>query len=189
MEVVIIFRFQRWPWYLCLPKLEVRGHWIVAGILVFSLISCRHSYEIVPMTKQVHVLCQVKSGTLFDNVLICDDPEYAKKLAEETWGKQKDVCCLLPLKSMLLSNISSVFWCLGLYRFCRLRRQHSTRKRRRKKRRYCICPLLLSFNFLLNESCIFPVHYFPLSILNWKISISISSFRFIWCHRSNDVLG
>lgn len=35
--------------------------------------------------------CQVKSGTLFDNVLICDDPEYAKKLAEETWGKQKDV--------------------------------------------------------------------------------------------------
>lgn len=35
---------------------------------------------------------QVKSGTLFDNVLICDDPEYAKKMAEETWGKQKDVC-------------------------------------------------------------------------------------------------
>lgn len=37
-------------------------------------------------------VCQVKSGTLFDNVLICDDPEYAKKLAEETWGKHKDVC-------------------------------------------------------------------------------------------------
>jgi len=37
-------------------------------------------------------ICQVKSGTLFDNVLICDDPEYAKKFAEETWGKQKDVC-------------------------------------------------------------------------------------------------
>ncbi|KAK6143866.1 hypothetical protein DH2020_024214 [Rehmannia glutinosa] len=33
---------------------------------------------------------KVKSGTLFDNVLISDDPEYAKKLAEETWGKQKD---------------------------------------------------------------------------------------------------
>ncbi|XXG42330.1 hypothetical protein AAC387_Pa01g2643 [Persea americana] len=32
----------------------------------------------------------VKSGTLFDNILICDDPEYAKKFAEETWGKQKD---------------------------------------------------------------------------------------------------
>lgn len=35
---------------------------------------------------------QVKSGTLFDNVLLTNDPEYAKKLAEETWGKNKDVC-------------------------------------------------------------------------------------------------
>ncbi|KAF3330796.1 calreticulin-like protein [Carex littledalei] len=34
-------------------------------------------------------LWQVKSGTLFDNILICDDPEYAFKLAEETWGKHK----------------------------------------------------------------------------------------------------
>ncbi|CAN6971610.1 unnamed protein product [Brassica rapa subsp. trilocularis] len=35
-------------------------------------------------------LWQVKSGSLFDNVLVCDDPEYAKQLAEETWGKLKD---------------------------------------------------------------------------------------------------
>nr|XP_010921505.1 calreticulin [Elaeis guineensis] len=35
-------------------------------------------------------LWQVKSGTLFDNILICDDPEYAKSFAEETWGKNKD---------------------------------------------------------------------------------------------------
>lgn len=34
---------------------------------------------------------QVKSGTLFDNVLITDDPEYAKQVAEETWGKNKEV--------------------------------------------------------------------------------------------------
>jgi calreticulin len=37
------------------------------------------------------LLFQVKSGSLFDNVLICDDPDYAKKLADETWGKLKDV--------------------------------------------------------------------------------------------------
>lgn len=37
------------------------------------------------------VIFQVKSGTLFDNVLITDDPEYAKQLAEETWAKHKDV--------------------------------------------------------------------------------------------------
>jgi len=35
-------------------------------------------------------LWQVKSGTLFDNILITDDPEYAKKFAEETWAKLKD---------------------------------------------------------------------------------------------------
>nr|ABK21774.1 unknown [Picea sitchensis]ACN40066.1 unknown [Picea sitchensis] len=35
-------------------------------------------------------LWQVKSGTLFDNILVSDDPEYAKKVAEETWGKHKD---------------------------------------------------------------------------------------------------
>ncbi|KAL8488038.1 hypothetical protein ACS0TY_023889 [Phlomoides rotata] len=33
---------------------------------------------------------RVKLGTLFDNILISDNPEYAKKLAEETWGKQND---------------------------------------------------------------------------------------------------
>jgi len=30
-------------------------------------------------------LWQVKSGTIFDNVLIADDPEYAKKIGEEVW--------------------------------------------------------------------------------------------------------
>ncbi|XP_031498693.1 calreticulin [Nymphaea colorata] len=35
-------------------------------------------------------LWQVKSGTLFDNILLTDDPEYARKFAEETWGKLKD---------------------------------------------------------------------------------------------------
>ncbi|PKU71641.1 calreticulin [Dendrobium catenatum] len=34
-------------------------------------------------------LWQVRAGTLFDNILICDDPEYAKKVAEETWGEIK----------------------------------------------------------------------------------------------------
>ncbi|KAH1035396.1 hypothetical protein GLYMA_20G098400v4 [Glycine max] len=47
---------------------------------------------VFPNLKYVGIeLWQVKSGTLFDNVLITDDPEYAKQLAEETWGKHKDV--------------------------------------------------------------------------------------------------
>ncbi|KAL5203026.1 hypothetical protein ABZP36_013978 [Zizania latifolia] len=35
-------------------------------------------------------LWQVKSGTLFDNILIADDPELAKTFAERTWGKHKN---------------------------------------------------------------------------------------------------
>ncbi|PPD83374.1 hypothetical protein GOBAR_DD19698 [Gossypium barbadense] len=46
---------------------------------------------VFPSLKYVGIeLWQVKSGTMFDNILVADDVEYAKKLAEETWGKQKD---------------------------------------------------------------------------------------------------
>merc|ERR1712022_76538 len=33
---------------------------------------------------------QGKSGTIFDNILITDDVEYAKTHAEKTWKAQKD---------------------------------------------------------------------------------------------------
>uniref|UniRef100_A0A0D9V8X8 Calreticulin n=1 Tax=Leersia perrieri TaxID=77586 RepID=A0A0D9V8X8_9ORYZ len=33
---------------------------------------------------------QVKAGSVFDNILICDDPEYARKAAEETWGANRE---------------------------------------------------------------------------------------------------
>ncbi|XP_025109080.1 calreticulin-like [Pomacea canaliculata] len=35
-------------------------------------------------------LWQVKSGTIFDNILITDDPDFAKEFGESTWGKTKD---------------------------------------------------------------------------------------------------
>lgn len=34
---------------------------------------------------------QVKAGSVFDNILICDDPEYARKVVEETWARNKEV--------------------------------------------------------------------------------------------------
>ena len=34
-------------------------------------------------------LWQVKAGTIFDNILVTDDVDYAKKFAEDTWGKNK----------------------------------------------------------------------------------------------------
>lgn len=36
-------------------------------------------------------LWQVKAGSLFDNILVTDDPEYAVSFAEDTWGKHKEV--------------------------------------------------------------------------------------------------
>ena len=35
-------------------------------------------------------LWQVKSGTIFDNVLVTDDEKYAEEVGEKTWGKTKD---------------------------------------------------------------------------------------------------
>ncbi|KAG2444888.1 hypothetical protein HXX76_001625 [Chlamydomonas incerta] len=35
-------------------------------------------------------LWQVKAGSIFDNILVTDDLEAAKKFAEDTWGKHKD---------------------------------------------------------------------------------------------------
>jgi len=36
-------------------------------------------------------LCfQVKSGSIFDNIIVSDDFATAKAFAEETWGKTKD---------------------------------------------------------------------------------------------------
>lgn len=33
---------------------------------------------------------QVKAGTIFDNVLITDDEDYAQEFGDETWGQTKD---------------------------------------------------------------------------------------------------
>eukprot|EP00250_Pteridium_aquilinum_P014673 c22134_g1_i1 orf=211-1431(+) len=49
--------------------------------------------EIYAFSKLKYVgmeLWQVKAGSLFDNILVTDDVEYAKTFAEETWGKNKE---------------------------------------------------------------------------------------------------
>jgi len=35
-------------------------------------------------------LWQVKAGTIFDNVLITDDADFAKEVGDSTWGQTKD---------------------------------------------------------------------------------------------------
>jgi len=43
--------------------------------------------------KSMDVVCclqQVKSGSIFDNVLVTDDEKYAEDVGEKTWGASKD---------------------------------------------------------------------------------------------------
>ena len=35
-------------------------------------------------------MLQVKSGTIFDNILITDDADYAEQYGKDTWGATKD---------------------------------------------------------------------------------------------------
>lgn len=47
-------------------------------------------YLLPPLKFVGFELWQVKSGTIFDNILVTDDAEYAAKFAEETWGANKE---------------------------------------------------------------------------------------------------
>lgn len=47
-------------------------------------------YVLPPLKYFGMELWQVKAGSVFDNILVTDDPEYAKKFAEETWGNIKE---------------------------------------------------------------------------------------------------
>lgn len=39
-------------------------------------------------------LLQVKAGSIFDNILICDDPQYAKQVVEEISANREVSYCL-----------------------------------------------------------------------------------------------
>ena len=51
------------------------------------------------------LMLQVKSGTIFDNVLITDDVELAEQVGKETWGETKD-----PEKAMKDKVRRTVLW-------------------------------------------------------------------------------
>lgn len=36
-----------------------------------------------------YILVQVKGGSVFDNILICDDPEYAKQVVDEVFANRE----------------------------------------------------------------------------------------------------
>lgn len=43
----------------------------------------------------MNFIFQVKAGSVFDNILICDDPQYARQVVEDIWAKNREVSCYL----------------------------------------------------------------------------------------------
>ncbi|XP_028547917.1 calreticulin-3-like isoform X2 [Dendrobium catenatum] len=47
-------------------------------------------YVLKPVKYVAIEVWQVKAGSVFDNILLCDDPEYAKQVVEEIWTKNRE---------------------------------------------------------------------------------------------------
>lgn len=139
-STVLFCRVWGWPRSLCIKAFEVCWNWSLAGniysffskndFLVIILASCcllnwlKHGVDL-------YLKCmQVKAGSVFDNILICDDPEYARKVVEETWGANREVIAdeKLPNWAGLLLGTLSHF----LY-FCRLKGKLLKKLKRRGK--------------------------------------------------------
>lgn len=41
-----------------------------------------------------YIVVQVKGGSVFDNILICDDPDYAKQVVDEVFANREVSCSL-----------------------------------------------------------------------------------------------
>lgn len=96
---------------------------------------------------------QVKAGSVFDNILICDDPEYAKMVVEETWAKNREVDMYLSTVAVTCSqsSIFNKYYNLLLKNF-RLRKKHLRRQRKQgklEKKRYLLRSSLLHPKFSL----------------------------------------
>lgn len=38
---------------------------------------------------KAYIMVQVKGGSVFDNILICDDPDYAKQVVDEVFANRE----------------------------------------------------------------------------------------------------
>jgi hypothetical protein len=72
---------------------------------------------------------QVKAGSVFDNILICDDPDYARKVVEETVGANREVTA----DKTLLKLVPSWELYLSFLYFYRLKRKLLKKLKRRGK--------------------------------------------------------
>ncbi|KAI5078620.1 hypothetical protein GOP47_0006291 [Adiantum capillus-veneris] len=70
---------------------KYKGKWRIPWIDNPDFVDDPDLYVFQPIKYFGIEVWQVKAGSVFDNVLICDDPEYARQVAQETWGQNKEV--------------------------------------------------------------------------------------------------
>eukprot|EP00803_Ostreobium_quekettii_P005296 evm.model.scf_4015.1 EVM.evm.TU.scf_4015.1 scf_4015:1163-2676(+) len=69
---------------------DYKGKWVPPDIDNPEYVHDPELYHMAPLKYLGFELWQVKAGTIFDNIVVADDFEEAKAIAEETWGKTKD---------------------------------------------------------------------------------------------------
>lgn len=69
---------------------DYKGKWAPPEIDNPEYVHDDELYHLPPLKFIGFELWQVKSGSIFDNIIVADDFEEARKFAEETWGKTKD---------------------------------------------------------------------------------------------------
>jgi len=73
-----------------IPNPDYKGPWIHPEIDNPDYVPDENLYKYENIGALGFDLWQVKSGTIFDNVLVTDDEAHAEKVGEETWGATKD---------------------------------------------------------------------------------------------------
>jgi calreticulin len=67
-----------------------KGAWVHPVIDNPNYVEDKNLYRYTDIGAVGFDLWQVKSGTIFDNILVTDDEKYAEEFGAETWGKTKD---------------------------------------------------------------------------------------------------
>jgi len=69
---------------------DYKGVWVHPEISNPEHTPDEHIYRFKKIGAIGFDLWQVKAGTIFDNLLVTDDPDHAKEVGQETWGKTKE---------------------------------------------------------------------------------------------------
>lgn len=121
----------------------------------------------------LHGWLQVKAGSVFDNILICDEPEYAKKVVEEVFHN-REVC---PTHSFIKWTIVKSLFLTSVWYFRLkkrlLRKQRKSGKQERKR-------LLCRHNLILLNYSHSTVYFTELFTFNCMLCLLVLSHLSPW---------